>query len=230
MPVKMTHERPGRARPLGRHAVARQVARHQVQQAGHRRRAGEPEDRDRADVVDACRSRCRGARAPGTRARGRRPGRRAGTPPPESARVVTKLLPISITLMISAAVASSFFVLRIRPSGAPSVSVGVAATSGMTATPVSNPDSPSASFGKQQQRHRQPSSADRRAARTAPPSSRASSSGCCQISRRPIDDDDDVEREVDDDQHDRDADRLAEALAGRRAPSRAAAASVTSSG
>ena len=39
-------------RPLGRHAVARQVARHEVQQAGHRRRAGEPQDRDRAQVVD----------------------------------------------------------------------------------------------------------------------------------------------------------------------------------
>ena len=46
------HERPHRLRPLRRHAVARQVARHEVEQAGHRRRAGEPQDGDRAEVVE----------------------------------------------------------------------------------------------------------------------------------------------------------------------------------
>ena len=46
------YERPHGPRPLGRHAVAGQVARHEVQQAGHRRGAGEPEDQDGAEVVD----------------------------------------------------------------------------------------------------------------------------------------------------------------------------------
>ena len=45
------HERPDGAGPLRGHAVARQVARDQVQQPGHRGGAGEPEDRDRRDVV-----------------------------------------------------------------------------------------------------------------------------------------------------------------------------------
>ena len=45
-------ERPRRARPFGRHAVARQVSGHEIQQARHRRRARKPEDGDRADVVD----------------------------------------------------------------------------------------------------------------------------------------------------------------------------------
>ena len=39
-------------RPLRGHPVARQVARHQIEQPGHRRGPGEPEDQDRADVVD----------------------------------------------------------------------------------------------------------------------------------------------------------------------------------
>ena len=52
MAVKISDERPRRPRPFRRHAVARQVARHEVQQAGHRRRAGEPQNRDRAEVVD----------------------------------------------------------------------------------------------------------------------------------------------------------------------------------
>ena len=46
------HDRPAGARPLRRHAVAREVARNQVQQTGHRGRAGEPEDGDRRDVVE----------------------------------------------------------------------------------------------------------------------------------------------------------------------------------
>jgi len=40
------------ARPIGGHPVPRQIARHDVQQPGHRGRPGEPEDQDRADVVD----------------------------------------------------------------------------------------------------------------------------------------------------------------------------------
>jgi hypothetical protein len=49
--------------------------------------------------------------------------------------------------MMPAAVRSSFFVFRIRPSGFSSVSVASPRTSGITATPVSKPDRPSASFG-----------------------------------------------------------------------------------
>ncbi len=44
-------ERTGGPRPLGRHAVARQVTRHEVEEPGHRRRAGKPENGDRAQVV-----------------------------------------------------------------------------------------------------------------------------------------------------------------------------------
>ena len=46
------HHRADRPAPLRRHAVGRQVARHDVDQPGHRRGAGEPEDQHAADVVD----------------------------------------------------------------------------------------------------------------------------------------------------------------------------------
>ena len=49
--------------------------------------------------------------------------------------------------MIKAAVSSSVRVSRIRPAGRARVSSGSPAISGMTATPVSKPDSPSASLG-----------------------------------------------------------------------------------
>ena len=45
------HDGADRARPVRGHAVAGQVARHDVDQPGHRRGAGEPQDEDRADVV-----------------------------------------------------------------------------------------------------------------------------------------------------------------------------------
>ena len=126
--------------------------------------------------------------------------------------------------MMSAAVRSSFFVLRIRPSGASSVSVGSPSTSGMTATPVSNPDRPSASFGN-------------RMIAIAPI---ISGSPCCSKSDafhdrdvlgmaedllQPVDDDDAVERHVDADEADREHDRFAEALEedARRAPAAARA-------
>ncbi len=60
----------------------------------------------------------------------------------------TVLLPRSSTLMINAADTSSRCAPRIRPAGLASVSSGSPSTSGITATPVSNPDRPSASFGK----------------------------------------------------------------------------------
>jgi hypothetical protein len=62
--------------------------------------------------------------------------------------VVAKLLVIRKPLMIRAAVVSSLRVLRIRPRGRSWVSWGSPRTRGITATPVSNPDRPRASFGK----------------------------------------------------------------------------------
>ncbi len=50
--------------------------------------------------------------------------------------------------MTRAAVVSSRRVPRIRPAGRASVSVAAPRTCGMTATPVSKPDMPSASLGK----------------------------------------------------------------------------------
>lgn len=51
-------------------------------------------------------------------------------------------------LMITAAVVSSFLAPWIRPAGRSGVSPGLPSICGMTATPVSNPDRPRASFGK----------------------------------------------------------------------------------
>ena len=102
---------------LGGHAVAGQVARHDVEQAGHRRGAGEPEDQDRADVVD----RAEAVAEQIVREEGQRAAVRLRRPPRTAAwgisRVVTRLLGISSTLMISAAVVSSLRVLRMRPPG-----------------------------------------------------------------------------------------------------------------
>ena len=83
-------------------------------------------------------------------------GRRrpAGTPPAGSAAAVTKLLPSSITLMISAAVRSSFFVLRIRPAGASSVSVRVAADERHHRDAGLEPREPERELREQQERHR----------------------------------------------------------------------------
>ena len=50
-------------------------------------------------------------------------------------------------LMMIAAVVSRRFVPRMRPLGTPSASVFPPVICGITATPVSNPDRPSASFG-----------------------------------------------------------------------------------
>ena len=111
MAVKSSDQRPRRLRPVGRHAVARQVARHQVQQPGHRRRAGEPEDRDRAEVVDRAEHLAEVlVREVGERAAVRRAA--VWNASGGISSVVASELPISRTLMISAAVRSSFFVLR----------------------------------------------------------------------------------------------------------------------
>lgn len=59
-----------------------------------------------------------------------------------------KLVAMRKTLMTTAAVVSSFFVPRIRPAGFSSVSSASPWTWGMTATPVSKPERPSASLGK----------------------------------------------------------------------------------
>ncbi len=87
--------------------------------------------------------------------------------------------------MMSAAVRSSFFVFRIRPVGCSSVSVGSPLTRGITATPVSKPERPSASFGKSRAARAiiitglpcAANSADRQLART---------SGWAATSRRPV--------------------------------------------
>lgn len=63
-------------------------------------------------------------------------------------RVVISLLAIRNTLIMSAAHNSSRWVWRMRPAGFCSVSSGLPLTSGISATPVSKPDKPSASFGK----------------------------------------------------------------------------------
>ena len=60
---------------------------------------------------------------------------------------VTSALPMSSTLMMSAAVRSSLRVLAMRDRSSVASSSPSPATSGMTATPVSNPDRPSASLG-----------------------------------------------------------------------------------
>jgi hypothetical protein len=59
-----------------------------------------------------------------------------------------RLLPRRKTLMMSAAVISSLRVLRMRPAGRAGSSPSAPRTSGMTATPVSNPERPRASLGK----------------------------------------------------------------------------------
>ena len=61
--------------------------------------------------------------------------------------VVTTLLETRKTLIVSAAAVSSRFAPAIRPRGCSSVSPGAPAICGITATPVSKPDSPSASLG-----------------------------------------------------------------------------------
>ena len=61
---------------------------------------------------------------------------------------VTTDEPSSSTVMISAAVSSNLRVLRMRPIGRCVVSAGSPLISGITATPVSKPLSPSASLGK----------------------------------------------------------------------------------
>ena len=207
-------QRAYRAGPVRRHPVPGQVARHQVEQAGHRRRAGEPEDRDRRDVVGGAE---RGAEVLVGQV-GQRPAV-GGAAWLELvggiSNVVTKLVVIRKTLMITAAVVSSRRVPLIRPAGFCSVSVSAPVTSGMTATPVSNPDRPSASLGNTSRatpimtsglpylpgQRRGPVPDDR---------------GVADDVAERDHDDDDVERQVDADQRDRDADRLGEALQEHR--------------
>ena len=62
--------------------------------------------------------------------------------------VVTRLDVMRNPLMISAALVSSRRVPRMRPAGLLGVSEGSPCTKGITATPVSKPDRPRASFGK----------------------------------------------------------------------------------
>ena len=85
-------DRPDRAAPLRRHAVAGQVARHDVDQAGHRRGAGEPQDQDAADVVGGAEHLAERARAPGRPAPGRWPRRPSSNSSGGISTVVMKLV------------------------------------------------------------------------------------------------------------------------------------------
>ena len=120
-------------------------------------------------------------------------------------------LPSSSTLMISAAVREQLLRVldapgAISPSGSP-----LPLISGITATPVSKPDSPSASFGKTQQRGEQHHhrAAVLREQRVPPP--RDVLRVLQHLDQRPADDDD-VQHQVDADDADGKADRLLEAL------------------
>ena len=75
------HQRTHGAGPVRGHPVPGQVARDQVQQAGHRRRAGEPQDRNRRGVVHAAEGASRGTHGPGRPAPARWPTHPAGTRP-----------------------------------------------------------------------------------------------------------------------------------------------------
>ena len=79
------HQRAHRPGPLRGHAVAGQVAGHDVEQPGHGRGPGEPQDRDRGQVVDGAEDVARGTRGPGRPGPGRWPRRPPRTPPAGSA-------------------------------------------------------------------------------------------------------------------------------------------------
>ena len=103
------------SRPVRRHAVARQVLRHEVQQADHRRRAREPQNRHGAHVVNGAERLAEMlVRQVGERAavRLRRP---AGTPARDERASSRRCCPPACTLMMTAAVVSSFCVFRMRP-------------------------------------------------------------------------------------------------------------------
>ena len=126
------------------------------------------------------------------------------------------VLAMSSTLMMSAAVESSFFVFRILPAGLSSVSVMSPRTSGMTATPVSKPESPSASFGKRITAIAAimaglPCCANSDARQ------RSITSGCRAISAMHVTSNDDVQREIRTDEEHGEGDRLPESSEKDRA-------------
>jgi hypothetical protein len=107
------HQRAGGQRPRRRHPVAGQVAGDQVEQARHGRGAGEPQDRDGADVV--------GGAEPVAQVQVRQVGQgpAVGAPPGWNSRAgistaVAKLEVSSSTAMIAAATDSSRRVPAIR--------------------------------------------------------------------------------------------------------------------
>ncbi len=113
--------------------------------------------------------------------------------------------------MITAAVVSSRLAPRMRPVGRSAVSPASPLICGMTATPVSKPESPSASRGENEQgdpQHRDRIPVLRGQRR--PPVGHDDRGGREPV-RSPPRDDHDVEGEIDADEHDRDSDRLAEA-------------------
>ena len=134
--------------------------------------------------------------------------------------------------MISAAVSSSLRVLRMRPARRVGrVAAARPCTSGITATPVSKPERPRASFGNRSSGTARawPAGCRAHAKSGALPVGQQLRMGARPRRARPPSTHG-VQRQVDGDDADRQADRLAEALAGRPRPARRASSSVSSTG
>ncbi len=146
-------ERPIGARPFRRHAVARQVARNEVEQPRERRGSGEPQHRDGRHVVDGAEE---GAellvsevceRAPGRgpsrqQQRSRYQHRRHHAAGHQQHAHDAGRRRAEFLRVADAAVR-----IRLRVAGSPF-------TSGMTATPVSNPDKPERQLWEDDERGR----------------------------------------------------------------------------
>ena len=118
--------------------------------------------------------------------------------------------------MIRAAVVSSLRVSRIRPAGSRGVSVASPRTCGMTATPVSKPDMPSASLGKTSSATPTIASGEECWAVIAS-HQLPITTGCASTCQAEVAEDHHVECQVGCRRADGDADRLAEALEEHRA-------------
>ena len=145
--MSQEHERPSGARPVRRHPVARQVLRHEVEQARQRRRPREPQ---------RCRSSPGRTRSPNGSPMSRWARNASARPSARPPRANSSggimwssrgRCRSAFTLMMNAAVPSSFCVLAMRDWRISSGVLPSPRTSGMTATPVSKPERPSASFG-----------------------------------------------------------------------------------
>ena len=200
------------ARPVRGHAVAGQVARHDVEQARHGGGAGEPEDADRRDVVD--RAEALAEEVVREVGQGAAVGRRrpAGTLRRGMSRVVTSEEPMSRTLMMSAAVVSSLRALRMRP-------VRLLGRVGRVALDERHDDDAGLEAGQAQRQRgedeqRRPDDPERAPSgpRSSPSIQSRNAVGWLPISRMPRTMHDRAEPEVGDDEDDGDADGLLEPL------------------